>query len=286
MKKTKLPYNVVGYKYNYAVLDIESFNEINNARPYDISITILNNKHEELATYCLLHEDIITKPEFQESCYYKDKLDLYFMEFDKKSNKNIKFVITNAYKLLGLLNDIIDKYNIKLIKGYNIGFDYSAINRLYRDVNNSIRLQKKWFKVLNKDYKKIPNLLHNNFKKVNCFDIMYGVTTLFENNVDLFKLYARFCLDNGYLSESGLCISTKEEHIYKFFIDYMHNEWHLGFKDVEDEIKLDAKLRQLINTKVLKEKCLQLNTKVNSSVYRNNGLFTLRNVYRLLNIAN
>lgn len=82
--KTKLNYNIVRYKSNYAVLDIESFNDINNARPYDISITILNNKHEKLDTYCLLLEDIITKPEFQENCYYKDKLGYYFIEFEKK----------------------------------------------------------------------------------------------------------------------------------------------------------------------------------------------------------
>ena len=40
MKKTKLNYNIVRYKSNYAVLDIESFNDINDARPYDISITL------------------------------------------------------------------------------------------------------------------------------------------------------------------------------------------------------------------------------------------------------
>ena len=167
MKKTKLNYNIVRYKSNYAVLDIESFNEIQNARPYDISITILNNKHEKLDTYCLLLEDIIIKPEFQENCYYKDKLGFYFVEFDKKSNKDIKFVIGNAYKILSTLNDIINKYDIKLIKGYNIGFDYSAINRLYEDVNNSIRIQKKWFKVLNKDYKKRRNkkIISDNIQK-------------------------------------------------------------------------------------------------------------------------
>lgn len=83
-EKTKLNYNIVRYKSNYAVLDIESFNEIQNARPYDISITILNNKHEKLDTYCLLLEDIIIKPEFQENCYYKDKLGYYFLEFEKR----------------------------------------------------------------------------------------------------------------------------------------------------------------------------------------------------------
>ena len=284
MKKTKLNYNIVRYKSNYAVLDIESFNEIQNARPYDISITILNNKHEKLDTYCLLLEDIITKPEFQENCYYKDKLGYYFIEFEKKSNKNIKFVIGNAYKILTTLNDIINKYDIKLIKGYNIGFDYSAINRLYEDVNNSIRLQKKWFNTLNKDYKKMPMLVHTGFKKVNCCDIMYGFTTLLQNNINYRKEYERFCIENNYLSDSGLCISSKEDTMYKFFVDSEHNEWHMGFKDVEDEIELDKVLRQKANTKGLKNACLTLNTKVNSSVYKNYGLYTLKRVKKELEI--
>ena len=147
MKKTKLNYNIVRYKSNYAVLDIESFNEIQNARPYDISITILNNKHEKLDTYCLLLEDIITKPEFQENCYYKDKLGYYFIEFEKKSNKNIKFVIGNAYKILTTLNDIINKYDIKLIKGYNIGFDYSAINDQTKTLMLKATIKSKDYKV-------------------------------------------------------------------------------------------------------------------------------------------
>lgn len=70
--------------------------------------------------------------------------------------------------------------------------------------------------------------------------------------------------------------------MYKFFVDSEHNEWHMGFKDVEDEIELDKVLRQKANTKGLKNACLTLNTKVNSSVYKNYGLYTLKRVIKEL----
>ena len=282
MKNNKLQYNVIKYKGNYAVLDIESFNDIDKARPYDISLAILNNKHQIIDIYCLLNKDIMLKPELQENCYYKDKLGYYFL--DLKDNKDkIKFVFGNGYELCNTLNNIINDYDIKLIKGYNIDFDYKAINRYYNDVNNAIRLKRKWYKELGLSYKKIPNLIHNDFKKVNCFDIMLGYTTLLQSSL-IYRLgYEKFCIDNDFLSDSLKNISSKEDHIYRYFINATHEEAHIGYKDVFDEIELDKKLRQLVHTKELKSSTLLLNTKVDKKVYFKNGLFEINRVKQELN---
>lgn len=286
MKKTKLNYNIVRYKSNYAMIDVETFNDVKKGQrvfPYDISIAILNNKHEIIDFYCLLLEDVIVKPLFQESCYYKDKLPLYFSELsNKKTRKQIKFFVGTAYEIVKRLNDIINKYDIKLIKGYNIGFDYSAINNLYDSVNNSIRIQKKWHNEIDIDYSTIQPLIHNEFKKVNCFDLMYAYTTLLQNNLSLRLEYERYCIENNYLTEKGACISSKEDTMYKFFINSDQTEWHLGFKDVIDEIELDKQLRHYVKTRHLKSDCLTLNTKVSSCVYKNNGLYTLTRINKEL----
>lgn len=282
MKNNKLQYNVIKYKGNYAILDIESFNEIDKARPYDISLAILNNKHEIIDIYCLLNKDIMLKPELQENCFYKDKLDYYFL--DLKDNKDkIKFIFGNGYELCNTLNNIINDYNIKLIKGYNIDFDYKAINRYYNDINNAIRLKRKWYKELGLNYKKIPNLIHNDFKKVNCFDIMLGYTTLLQNSLTHRLGYEKFCIDNDYLSESLKNISSKEDHMYRYFINATHEEKHIGYKDVLDEIELDKKLRQFVHTRELKSSTLLLNTKVDRRVYFRNGLFEINRVKQELN---
>jgi len=286
MKKTKLNYNIVRYKSNYAMIDVETFNDVKKSKyvvPYDISIAILNNKHEIIDFQCLLLKDIFTKQYLQDNCYYKDKLPLYFSELNnKKTKKQVKFFIGSDYEILNKLNDIINKYDIKLIKGFNIGFDYNAINKLYDSVNNSIRIEKKWHNELNVNYSTIKPLIHNEFKKVNCFDLMYAYTTLLQNNLSLRLEYERYCIENNYLTDSGTCISSKEDTMYKFFINSDQTEWHLGFKDVIDEIELDKQLRHYVKTRHLKSDCLTLNTKVNSMVYRNNGLYTITRVNKEL----
>jgi hypothetical protein len=283
MSKNKLPINIRKYKNYYVVIDCETYGEISKARLYELTIDVYNKEHKLVKSYVLMYRDVFINPALQDSCYYKDKLPLYFEEFTKEENKDRDFFFGDYYEIATKLNDIITMYNIKLMYAYNAKFDYDVINRMYEDVNNSIRIQKRNYKVLNIDYKTIPNLLHNNFKSINWFDIAYGYYVLDFTNEYMLIAYASYCLSNNYLTETFMNISTKEDTRYRYHIDADHEEWHIGFKDTEDEHKLILRLIQFVKSGVLDTRKLFLNTSVPQKAYRK-GLYDTRKLCKTLGV--
>lgn len=275
-KKNKLPINILTYKKYYAFIDIESYNDIANALPYDISIYIMLND-EVIEKYCILYVDCFIDDDIEKNCYFRDKIPLYEYQQHLEENKDIQFIYLSKYDMLCKINEIFTRYNIKLIIGYNVNFDYRAINRLYTNVNNTIKRKKRRFRDLNLIYKDIPPIIKNHFTPVNYFDLYYGITELFIANELMFLQYIIFTLENDLITESFKSISSKEEHIYMFYIDMTHKEWHLGFKDIIDEIQLYKHFKQLLRTRLLNKKhFLQLNTNAKKSIYN------LINIKRIL----
>lgn len=284
-KNSKLFFNPLKYKSNYALIDIESFNDIGNAIPYDISIAIYNPKRKLVATYVLLYNEIFTNTAFKSSVYFKEKLPVYFNDFDNKAYKYIIFKVGSLYDMVNSLNDIIDQYDLKLMIGYNAHFDYTAINRLYQVVNDNIRIEKGWHKFLKKEFKSIPKLVHNNFRKLNYFDLWEAYTELLTYNKPLRLDYYTFCYQRGKLTESGKCISSNEDTLYKFLIDLEHEEAHQGFKDIEDEAVLYERLIQYLKRgKINTDKTtyLTLNTRVKATNFYSGGLYNLARVHKEL----
>jgi hypothetical protein len=278
-KQNKLPINILNYKKYYAFIDIESYNDINYALPYDISIYIMLG-NEVIKKYCLLYIDVFNDLDRQDKCYYKDKIPQYEYQQHLKENKDIEFVYLSKYDLCKYVNNIINKYNISLIIGYNINFDYKAINRLYSNVNTTIKINKRRYKDFKLDYKSILPTIKNEFQKVNYLDLWYVITELFTINDLLYLGYIEFCLKNDYLTPSSKYISSKEEHIFNYLIDATHQEWHLGFKDVIDEIQVYKHIKQLIRTRILDRKqLLKLNTKAKISIYNLNYVKQLLKKY-------
>lgn len=275
-KNNKLPINILTYKKHYAFIDIESYNDIKSALPYDISFNIMLGD-DIIKKYCLLFIDCFEDDDIQDKCYYKDKIPLYEYQQHLEENKDIEFMYLSKYDMCKTLNEIFTRYNIKLIIGYNVGFDYRVVNRLFTNVNNTIRRRRRRHKDFKLNYKDIDPLIKNEFSKVNYFDLWYGITELFKVNDELFCQYIEFCLKNEFMTDSYKSISSKEDYIYKFFIDLLHNEWHIGFKDVEDERVLYKHFKQLLRTRLFnKTQFLQLNTTTQKSVY------SLMNVKRVL----
>jgi hypothetical protein len=96
----------------------------------------------------------------------------------------------------------------------------------------------------------------------------------------LYLGYIEFCLQNDYLTPSNNYISSKEEHIYNYLIDATHQEYHLGFKDVIDEIQVYKQIKQLLRTRFLQKKhILKLNTKAKISIYNLNYVKQLLKKY-------
>lgn len=284
MSKNKLPINIKKYKNYYVVIDCETYGDINTARLYELTCDVYNNKHELIKSYVLLYKDVFINPALQDSCYYKDKLPLYFKFFEEeKNNEKREFVFGDYYELASKLNDIITMYDLKLMLAYNANFDYKVINRMYEDVNNSIRIQKKNFKVLNIDYKSIPNLVHNNFKGINWLDIAFIYYVLDFYNELIRISYSAFCIENEYFTDSALNISTKEDTRFRYHIDADHVEWHIGFKDTEDEHKLYLKAIQFAKTKMLDTKKLTLNTSVPRKAYIK-GIYDIKKICKELNV--
>ena len=118
------------------------------------------------------------------------------------------------------------------------------------------------------DYKSILPTIKNEFQKVNYLDLWYVITELFTLNDLLYLGYIEFCLQNDLLTPSSKYISSKEEHIFNYMIDATHQEYHLGFKDVIDEIQVYKHIKQLLRTRFLQKKhILKLNTKAKISIY-------------------
>lgn len=266
-KNNKLLINVLNYKKYYAFVDIESYNDISSALPYDISIYIMLGD-TIIEKYCILYIDVFNDDDIQNKCYYKNKIPMYEYQQHLEENKDIDFIYLSKYEMCRKLNDIINKYDIRLIIGYNIGFDYRAINRLYTNVNNTIRRNRRRHKDFKIDYRSIPSLLKNDFKKVNYFDVWYGLTELFIKNPILYLGYARYCIENDFITDSYKSISSREEIMFKYFIDQLATEWHLGFKDVIDEIQLFKHFKQMLRTRIFDKKhILQLNSKAKIGIY-------------------
>lgn len=267
-KQNKLPINILNYKKYYAFIDIESYNDINSALPYDISIYIMQN-NVVIKKYCLLYIDVFNDLDKQEKCFFKDKIPQYEYQQHLKENNDIDFVYLSKYDLCKYVNQIISTYNISLIIGYNVNFDYKAINRLYSNVNTTIKINKRRYKDFKMDYKSILPTIKNEFQKVNYLDLWYVITELFAMDDLLYLGYIEFCLQNDLLTPSSKYISSKEEHIFNYMIDATHQEYHLGFKDVIDEIQLYKHIKQLLRTRILlnKKHILKLNTKAKISIY-------------------
>lgn len=266
-KQNKLPINILNYKKYYAFIDIESYNDINYALPYDISIYIMLG-NEVIKKYCLLYIEVFNDLDKQEKCFYKDKIPQYEYQQHLKENQDIEFIYLSKYDLCKYVNQIISTYNISLIIGYNVNFDYKAINRLYSNVNTTIKINKRRYKDFKMDYKSILPTIKNEFQKVNYLDLWYVITELFTLNDLLYLGYIEFCLQNDLLTPSSKYISSKEEHIFNYLIDATHQEYHLGFKDVIDEIQVYKHIKQLLRTRILQKKhILKLNTKAKISIY-------------------
>lgn len=282
-KKNQLIINVLNYKKQYAFIDIETYGDINDALPYDISIYIVKNDIV-IKKFCILYRKVFTSKEYQNKCYYKDKLPMYLYQQGLKDNEDIEFSYHTEQKSICLkVNEIIETYNISLIIGYNISFDYRAINRLYSIVNDECKSIKNNYKLFGLKYKEIPKTIDNKFKKVNYFDLWYGIIELFKHNFALYLQYVLFCLDNDFITESYKNISSNEETMYKFFEDLLHNEYHIGFKDIEDEMILFKRFKhQLRKIFFYKKKFLQLNTKVSMKEFSKNGIFNLDYIKKLL----
>lgn len=281
-KKNKLIINVLNYKKPYAFIDIETYGDIESALPYDISIYIVDND-KIIKKFCILYRKCFTSKEYQNKCYYKDKLPLYLYQQGLIENKDIEFTYHIEQKTMcEKVNEIIDTYNISLIIGYNISFDYRAINRLYDIVNDEVRSIKANYKLFGISYKDIPKTISNKFKKVNYFDLWYGITELFKQNQMLYLQYVIFCLENDFMTESYKNISTNEDTMYKFFEDFLHSEYHIGFKDIEDEIKLFKRFKHRLRLVFNKQHILRLNSKVSVREFCKSGLYNLVHIKQVL----
>lgn len=282
-KETNKRINLLRYKKRYAFIDVETYNEIKDALPYDISIYILEGK-KVIEKYCILFRDVFEDRDLMKKCYYKMKLPLYKYELKQPENADIIADYLDKIEMVLTLNDILEKHNISVIVGYNVNFDYTAINRLYANARDIIKNRKLNYKDYKLNYKTIPSQPKNRFKRVQRLDLWKVFIDIMKVNEQLRKQYYDFCLSNFYLTESGKCISTSEETVYRFFVNLSHEEYHIGFKDIEDEIQLkDALLQVNARASLWNKVNTYLNTTIDSSVFKN-GIFSLKyieNYYKL-----
>ena len=286
MSKNPLWFNPLT-KEETCFLDIETYNPIQFALPHDIGLVLYDKKLKKIHyKKCLLSKLIFENTELEDNVYFKNKLPIYWdkMIEDQKSKTHIYELLDNVNLCLRL-NDIIEDHNIKTIIGFNVAFDYTAINRLYDRVNRNITIQRKQFKLLHKSYRDIPHKVYNGFKKVNYFDIYPYLTALLEENPDLKLEFYKFCVVNHLYTDSFKCISTGEEIFYRCFVDYDTIEQHMGLDDCIDECELWKWFLQQVKKGKLKKR-MTLNTKISKTCYSKYGIYSCYRVLRELERAN
>ena len=198
----------------FMVLDTETLNSVEQPIPYDLGYAICDrhgNIYEEKSF--VIAETFLDMSDVMASAYYANKIPSYWE--DIKSGKRVIKTLWNVHKEF---KADIEKYNIKKIGAYNMGFDKRALNNLMRYVSKS--WCRWWFPY-----------------EIEFFDIWNCACDLLLAR----RSYINFALENGFVSDKGN-ILTSAECAYRYIVnDVNFEEEHKGLEDVRIEVEILAK---------------------------------------------
>ena len=198
----------------YLVLDVETANSTDDPLVYDLGFAVCDRKGNIYEAESYVVSDIFYKEtELMQTAYYHEKLPKYYEGIKEKA-----FKVINFYMAKKRIADLIEKYNIKAVCAYNASFDTKALNTTQRYLTNS---KYRYFLPYGTE--------------------IYCIWHMACQVICTQKRYIKFCLDNGFISESGN-IKTSAETVFAYMTkNEKYEECHTGLQDVLIETKIMAK---------------------------------------------
>lgn len=219
-------------KEMYLVIDTETCNTVEQPLPYDIGFAIcdrMGNIAEERSY--VVAETFLDMKDTMKSAYFAEKIPQYWEDI-KNGSREIKSI----YKIRKEVKDLMNKYNVKKVGAYNMGFDKRALNNIMRYTTKSFC---RWFFPFGTEF----------------FCIWHLATQTLLQQKTFFKMAEK----NGWFSEKGNLL-TNAEVTYNY-INKMSDfkESHTGLEDVRIEIEIMAHCFRQHK---------KMNTNINTSCWR------------------
>lgn len=219
-------------KEMFLVIDTETCNTVEQPLPYDIGFAIcdrMGNIAEERSY--VVAETFLDMKETMKSAYFAEKIPQYWEDI-KNGSREIKSI----YKIRREVKDLMNKYNVKKVGAYNMGFDKRALNNVMRYTTKSFC---RWFFPFGTEF----------------FCIWHLATQTLLQQKTFFKMAEK----NGWFSEKGNLLTNAE--ITYNYINKMSDfkESHTGLEDVRIEIEIMAHCFRQHK---------KMNTNINTSCWR------------------
>lgn len=219
-------------KEMFLVIDTETCNTVEQPLPYDIGFAIcdrMGNIAEERSY--VVAETFLDMKDTMKSAYFAEKIPQYWEDI-KNGTREIKSI----YKIRKEVKDLMNKYNVKKVGAYNMGFDKRALNNVMRYTTKSFC---RWFFPFGTEFFCIWNL---------------ATQTLLQQ-----KTFFKMAEKNDWFSEKGNLLTNAEVtyNYIKKMSDF--KEEHKGLEDVRIEIEIMAHCFRQHK---------KMNTNINTSCWR------------------
>ena len=219
-------------KEMYLVIDTETCNTVEQPLPYDIGFAIcdrMGNIAEERSY--VVAETFLDMKDTMKSAYFAEKIPQYWEDIKNGTRK-----IKSIYKIRREVKDLMNKYNVKKVGAYNMGFDRRALNNVMRYTTKSFC---RWFFPFGTEF----------------FCIWHLATQTLLQQKTFFKMAEK----NDWFSEKGNLLTNAEVtyNYIKKMSDF--KEEHKGLEDVRIEIEIMAHCFRQHK---------KMNTNINTSCWR------------------
>ena len=219
-------------KEMYLVIDTETCNTVEQPLPYDIGFAIcdrMGNIAEERSY--VVAETFLDMKDTMKSAYFAEKIPQYWEDIKNGTRK-----IKSIYKIRREVKDLMNKYNVKKVGAYNMGFDKRALNNVMRYTTKSFC---RWFFPFGTEF----------------FCIWHLATQTLLQQKTFFKMAEK----NGWFSEKGNLLTNAEVtyNYIKKMSDF--KEEHKGLEDVRIEVEIMAHCFRQHK---------KMNTNINTSCWR------------------
>lgn len=196
------------------VVDTETLG-VDKPLVYDLGITVTDKEAHIIYQKNWIIKEIFLNQKKMETAYYYNKIPLYKEMLLKGQAQLVTWAQARAE-----LNQILDRYNVKVIAAYNLGFDKRALTYTHKCLNNKGKFLTRFFEM---------------------WDIWGMATQTILNQ----KTYKKIATEQGWKTEKGNYL-TNAEVAYRYIFNKLgFIEDHTALKDTETEAYILAKcLRQ------------------------------------------
>jgi len=211
--------DLINNEFNQLSIDIEGTGDKQKGEkhfPFDISIYVINKFGKVIFKKSLIVEDIFENDIAMNSAFFKNKIPFYENKLSVfcQDKDAILYQLLSIPKVLKTLNDIIKRFNCKVISAYNVSYDYDGINNLYE----------------------LKPYITNKFQRLNDLDIQKLFIKFLIDFPKAKHYFFKWCKANNKTTKTGVYASTTAECVYQYITKNLKfKEHHTGLEDLKIE---------------------------------------------------